>query len=35
MNMASRTESTCPVGAIQLTAATHALAAPSLVGKVE
>ena len=30
MNLASRTETTCPPGAVQLTAATHALAAPVL-----
>lgn len=30
VNMASRTESTCPVGGIQITEATRALAAPHM-----
>ena len=32
MNMAARTESTCPPGCVQLTACTHELAAPALLG---
>lgn len=34
MNMAARTESTCPPGCIQLTGSTHELACGSLQGEV-